>query len=417
MKRSSWNMPLRPLNNFSEFFKILALTKKKRCRPQWRRCCSISSGPALRQEAAPTIGTADDAGLEHLSSLLWRFNMNRSRSIVRASSHLFALVLCVWFGSVAAAQVPTTYYVNASCGDDNWSGESPVCQSPDGPKATIQAAVNAASALDTIELADGTYSGAGNKNILIDKDLCIRSESLDPTLCIIDLEEDGRAFRIYGNTSIGLCLIEGITVENGYVLPSGGLQAEPMLPDDEGPEEGNGGAIELYSPATLKNCIFVRNKALRGAGGAIMIGGGGESRILSCVISSNESSFGGGIFAQSTDMSEVRDSVIQNNLAFSFGGGVMCYQYFGEVGRLALVKSIIDENTVGPSSFSNYPHSYGGGVMALTQCEVKIVNGIITNNQAFRSSGNGARLRHRHPFPLGWNRCATGQLRHRRQWR
>ncbi len=32
-----------------------------------------------------------------------------------------------------------TIYVNGNCGNDDWSGMSPVCEEPDGPKTAITA--------------------------------------------------------------------------------------------------------------------------------------------------------------------------------------------------------------------------------------------------------------------------------------
>jgi hypothetical protein len=39
--------------------------------------------------------------------------------------------------SATPALAQDTWYVDAGCGDDAWSGHSPVCQAPDGPKCTI----------------------------------------------------------------------------------------------------------------------------------------------------------------------------------------------------------------------------------------------------------------------------------------
>ena len=69
-------------------------------------------------------------------------------------------------GSTAVGQ--TTYYVNGGCGDDAWTGLSDVCQAPDGPKATIQAAIgpvgSGAGNGDEIIVAPGSYNECINFN-------------------------------------------------------------------------------------------------------------------------------------------------------------------------------------------------------------------------------------------------------------
>ena len=52
----------------------------------------------------------------------------------------------------------------APCGDDAWNGTSDVCAAPNGPKRTIQAAINAAVNGDKITVAAGTYNEAINFN-------------------------------------------------------------------------------------------------------------------------------------------------------------------------------------------------------------------------------------------------------------
>ena len=60
---------------------------------------------------------------------------------IRASTYLSLLTVGYVVGSGFAQQ---TIHVQ-TCGDDQWSGSMAICEAPDGAKATIQAAIEAAS--------------------------------------------------------------------------------------------------------------------------------------------------------------------------------------------------------------------------------------------------------------------------------
>ncbi len=63
-----------------------------------------------------------------------------------------------------------------------------------GVYLNISSAVNAANDGDTIIIANGTYTGEANKNIVINKNITIQGAGIDKT--IIDLQGSGRAFTI-----------------------------------------------------------------------------------------------------------------------------------------------------------------------------------------------------------------------------
>jgi hypothetical protein len=92
---------------------------------------------------------------------------------------------------------------------------------PDGTGdfETIQAAVDGCEDGDTIELTDGVFEGAGNRDVdFKNKPITIRSQSGDPTTCIIDCggtpEEFHRGFIIHRGEGPDSKL-EGVTIRNG----------------------------------------------------------------------------------------------------------------------------------------------------------------------------------------------------------
>jgi hypothetical protein len=89
---------------------------------------------------------------------------------MKTSCFLFvAAVLLVYYGASAR-----TWYITP-----DGTGDAP----------TIQAGVDSASAGDAVVLANGTYSGPGNRDIEYSGNaITVRSEGGDPALCVIDCE-------------------------------------------------------------------------------------------------------------------------------------------------------------------------------------------------------------------------------------
>lgn len=89
--------------------------------------------------------------------------------------------------------------------------------------STIQAAIDAASGGDIVLVADGTYTGEGNKNLdFKGKAITVQSEN-GPESTIIDCENSGRGF--YFNSEEGPnSIVSGFTITNGktgYPDPDG----------------------------------------------------------------------------------------------------------------------------------------------------------------------------------------------------
>ncbi len=152
-----------------------------------------------------------------------------------------------------------------------------------GDAPTIQAAVDSAGAGDTILLADGTFRGPGNRDVVIEKSLTIRSESGDPTTCVIDCQgtsaERHRAFLC----DAAYLMFEGFTVKNGYHSEAGAMDIQS----------------NLWGELTISRCHFTNNNG--GYGGAIrcLLLGSETYEISECLFYGNYSEYyGGGIFLE-----------------------------------------------------------------------------------------------------------------------
>jgi predicted outer membrane repeat protein len=181
----------------------------------------------------------------------------------------------------------------------------------------IQAAIDDANDGDTVLVADGTYTGHGNRYIDIrDKTITVKSES-GPENCIIDAKNSARVFQVYQEAADSV--LDGFTITRG-------MPKTPML-------TWYGGAI-LGSP-TIRNCIFVANYA--DYGGAIY----GDPTIINCVFSDNEAScFGSAIYCYSAT---IVNCTISNNLSTSNGedaAAVTCSGY------TTIINSILWNNEI-----------------------------------------------------------------------
>ncbi len=260
---------------------------------------------------------------------------------------------------MATAAYGTTIYVNGTTGDDAWSG---LCAEWDGgtcgPKVTIQAGIQAAIDGDVVEIADGTYTGEGNKDLdFHGKAIIVRSEN-GPNNCDIDCEGDGRGFYFYsGETAESV--VDGFTITNGYV--------------------GNGAGIYCTnnSSPTISNCMITGNTAETFGGGIACHDG--SPIISNCTISENLSlNDGGGIHCHGVVRGmSITNCTISNNVALSDGGGLRCNQTgYHPINNPQVTNCRITDNSA----------SIGAGITCVYSA-LKLTNCTIANNTASSLGG------------------------------
>ena len=205
---------------------------------------------------------------------------------------------------------------------------------PDGSGdfATIQAAVNAATAGDTIDLASGTFTGVGNRDVdFFGKAITVRSEDAEPALCVIDCEGAGRGF-LFQSGEGAASVLRGVTVRDGLVGTSGGAiscsaASSPTIVDClfEGntASEYGGGAYCTDSSPTFEGCEFVGN-ASGNWGGGLATSGSAAPVAVDCTFDGNTALVGGAVYAQGTSAPDLEYVAIHGNSATSFGGAIYC---------------------------------------------------------------------------------------------
>lgn len=221
--------------------------------------------------------------------------------------YIIGLTAALWIAGPAPAQL--TYYVDATCGDDTWSGMIPQCIAPCGPKATIQAGIDAAQGGDSVIVADGVYRGAGNRYIDFKGKQIVVASRGGPAACAIDLDY-GRGFLfVSGETEHSV--LRGFQIHSGSVV---------------GDELGAALLCRNSSP-TIEACWFERNEAML-YGGTLIGGGavscdGGAPRFVDCIFADNNCPIpGGGAVGMANAAPVFSRCTFVRNLSFwyDFGG-------------------------------------------------------------------------------------------------
>lgn len=168
-----------------------------------------------------------------------------------------------------------------------------------GDAATIQAGIDLAQVGDEVVVADGTWTGAGNKELVIDKDVVVRSASGDPAACIIDCQGSGRAVNFSGASAAAR--VQGFTLTNGL--------------------QGEGGAVRFAgSSGTVLGCRLTANVANGFGGGAVEATSGSTPRLVSTTLIGNSTSgvgvVGGALRAEGGSQVVLENCAVYNNTAY-----------------------------------------------------------------------------------------------------
>ena len=278
---------------------------------------------------------------------------------------------------------------------------------PSDDHPTIQAALDVAAVGDEVLVADGTYTGSGNVNLVVDKEITIRSQN-GPNLCIIDCQGNGRAFtitdgattktRLSGFTIIG-GNVAGIASPNMSDYSGGGILckdgAAPTIENciigftEDNIAFGNsakygGGIACISSSPVISNCRIEANLATAGAGGLYCgsssppLNTASSPLIIGCTITRNNGgNAGGGVYVFTSTQSSSQSSpsisscMITGNSASSIGGALYCKNS----------SPLITNCTVADNSLTN-SSTIGGGFYIISNSNPIIANAILWNNSA-----------------------------------
>jgi len=245
-----------------------------------------------------------------------------------------------------------------------------------GDAPTIQAGIDSATAGDSVILSAGTYTGAGNRDIVFcGKAITVTSES-GPHVTIIDCQRLGRGFWFQKGEGTSPVLSR-VTIRNGFASDGyggGGIYCDryssPTISGNtingNSSQQDGGGIYCVESSDSILGNVISNNSAQDGGG---ILSTGCSSIISGNVISGNSAQDGGGIMYTVGGSSLILGNTISGNTAQQRGGGIYC----------GMSWPTISNNTLSGNSAAS-----GGGIYCF-YAGPPIQNTII----AFSSQGEG----------------------------
>ncbi len=258
---------------------------------------------------------------------------------------------------------------NSNQADGDGDGIGDACDGPSTRNVpsqypTIQAAINASSNGNIVEVAPGTYTGEGNINVnFLGKNITVRSQ-LGSSYTTIDCGGVGslnRAFVFDSNEGSG-AVLQGFTIQNGDAR---GRPNFDIYYNDE-----HGGAIRIRSASpTITDCVFKNNNGL--LGGAIhCMKIANEPDIVyptfnNCVFEGNYAASDGGAILFINSHPTMNNCVFSDNDANAYGGAF--YIIYGD-------------GTFNNCTFNgNTSASIHGGTILCSATEITLNRCIISN--------------------------------------
>lgn len=253
--------------------------------------------------------------------------------------------------------------------------------------STIQQAINAAHSGDVIEVAAGTYSGAGNSDIDFQgKRITVRSAS-GAAATIIDCgspTSTGRRGFYFHQGETADSILSGFTIRGGRIYGTD-IPANPLQWTQSALHPIGGGIYCEFSSPTIAGCIIENCGAELGGGIGCV---GGDPTIINCTIrdclagglgSSNTGGRGAGIALVGESNTTITNSVIRGNTnAYSSSWGAGLYVLHSS----AVVSGCTFSDNLAPGALR------GGGAYCGGQgCDVMFRNCVFSANQADAGAG------------------------------
>lgn len=306
-------------------------------------------------------------------------------------------ILAVFIISISAVNAANVYV--SEKGSDMGKGTK------DKPFKTIKKAVYKAKNGDTIYLNSGTYTGASNRKIYVNKNIKITalSKNINKANTKVNAERKGYFFFIGKNKKV---TFSGITFNNGKDTMGGAIYSnEGKLTVNKCKFNSNkatkyyGGAVYAYKGSVnIKNSVFTSNSAKKEGGGVY---------VYKATVSISNSQFNknsaekGGAILQNTKTLTITETKFTSNKATKLGGGVYIFSTNAAISNSQFNKNTanyggavyaykVSANIKSSAFTSNSVKEYGGGIYTHSS------TGSISNSQFNKNSagyGEGHAIR------------------------
>jgi predicted outer membrane repeat protein len=204
-----------------------------------------------------------------------------------------------------------------------------------GPYLTIQHALNNCLDGDIVELADGIYSGPGNRDLnTLGRAVVVRSASGDPSACLIEGQGGYRGFYLHSAEGPET-VITGIGIVNGFADKGGGIACDGASPTLDNlhvygcQATDDGGGIHLINSASpnIQNCVFEDNTATDDGGGLYAHDWSSPVITGTLFLENTTGDRGGGAAFSVNCFPEIDDCTFEGNVGVQGGGLTFVYAY------------------------------------------------------------------------------------------